>query len=76
VVGHAGILHGRVAPILIGKRDRKLQLLVRGKTYVEDQPTTAPNGRQLTLAPVDRDVDRESAQFRSGKRTKGSKNAK
>lgn len=76
VVGHAGILHGRVAPILTGKRDRKLQLLVRGKTYVEDQPTTAPNGRQLTLAPIDRDVNRESAQFRSGKRTKGSKDKK
>jgi len=76
VVGHAGILHGRVAPILVGKRDKKLQLLVRGKTYVEDQPTTAPNGHQLTLAPVDRDVDRESAQFRSGKRTKGSKDKK
>lgn len=77
IVGDGGLLHGRVAPILTGRTDRKLQLLVRGKSYVEDKPTTAPNGHKLTLSStVGRDTNREASQFRSGKRTKGSKDKK
>ncbi len=77
IVGEGGILHGRVAPFMPGKKDGgRLHLLIRGKVYQEDKPSTAPNGRQLTVSqPVDRDVTREAAQFASGKR-KGKKDTK
>ena len=79
IVGEGGLLHGRVAPFLPSKKDGRLQLLVRGKVYVEDKATTAPNGVKLTVSqPVERDLNREAAQYASGKRskTKGSKDSK
>lgn len=76
IVGEGGLLHGRVAPFLPSKKDGRLQLLIRGKTYLEDKPTTAPLGAKLTVStPVVRDATREAAQFASGKR-KGKKDTK
>lgn len=76
IVGEGGFLHGRVAPILPSKSDGRLQLLIRGKAYLEDKASTAPNGAKLTVsATLGRDTKREAAQFSAGKR-KGKKDTK
>ncbi len=73
IVGEGGLLHGRVAPFLPSKSDGRLQLLIRGKVYLEDKATTAPHGAQLKVSEtLGRDTKREASQFASGKR-KGKK---